>query len=235
MSVMADVHIVRVFTDAHGLFGNNLGVVLDAADLDAAAGQKLASDLRFSEVVFVDDVEQARLRIFTPAAELPLAGHPLVGTAWLLSRLTGRDVPTLRPQKAAEVPTWSEDGRVWVRGRIADAPDWGLVEVADEAAVETLAVPPGPEYRRHQFWAWIDEPNGVMRARVFAADSGVEEDEATGSAAMRQVGALRRPLVIRQGWGSEILARPAQVEGWAEIGGRVAGDGMRTVTVGGTA
>jgi predicted PhzF superfamily epimerase YddE/YHI9 len=235
MSVMADVHIVRVFTDAHGLFGNNLGVVLDAADLDADAGRKLASDLRFSEVVFVDDVENARLRIFTPAAELPLAGHPLVGTAWLLARLSGREVPTLRPQKAAEVPTWAEGGRTWIRGRIADAPDWGLVEVADEAAVETLAVPPGPEYRRHQFWAWTDEPNGVMRARVFAADSGVDEDEATGSAAMRQVGALRRPLVIRQGWGSEILARPAQTEGWAEIGGRVAGDGMRTVTVGGTA
>lgn len=235
MSMMADVHIVRVFTDAHGLFGNNLGVVLDAQHLDPDTGCKLASDLRFSEVVFVDDVENARLRIFTPAAELPLAGHPLVGTAWLLARLTGREVPMLRPQKAAEVPTWTEDGRTWIRGRIADAPDWGLVEVKDEAAVETLAVPPGPEYRRHQFWAWTDEPNGVMRARVFAADSGVEEDEATGSAAMRQAGALRRPLVIRQGWGSEILARPAQAEGWAEIGGRVAGDGMRTVTVGGSA
>jgi len=235
MSVMADVHIVRVFTDAHGLFGNNLGVVLDASDLDAAAGQKLAADLRFSEVVFVDDVENARLRIFTPAEELPLAGHPLVGTAWLLSRLTGREVPTLRPQKAAEVATWSEAGCTWIRGRIADAPDWGLVEVRDEAAVETLAVPPAPEYRRHQFWAWIDEPQGLMRARVFAADSGVDEDEATGSAAMRQVEALRRPLVIRQGWGSEILARPAKTQGWAEIGGRVAGDGMRTVTVGGTA
>ena len=233
MSVMADVHIVRVFTDEQGLFGNNLGVVLDAAGLDAAAGCKLASDLRFSEVVFVDDVDKAALRIFTPAAELPLAGHPLVGTAWLLSRLAGRPVSTLRPAKAAEVATWAEDGRTWIRGRVADTPEWGLVQLPDEGAVETLPVPPGPEYRRHQFWAWIDEPNGVMRARVFAADSGVDEDEATGSAAMRQAAALGRPLVIRQGWGSEILARPAQTAGWAEIGGRVAGDGVRTVTVGG--
>jgi predicted PhzF superfamily epimerase YddE/YHI9 len=236
MSVMTEVHIVRVFTDAQGLFGNNLGVVLDATHLDPDAGCKLASDLRFSEVVFVDDVESARLRIFTPAAELPLAGHPLVGTAWLLSRLTGREVSTLRPQKAAEVSTWSENGRTWIRGRIADTPDWGLVQVESESKVEMLSVPPGPEYRRHQFWAWLDEPNGVMRARVFAAESGVDEDEATGSAAMRQVGALKRPLVIRQGWGSEILARPAKnATGWAEIGGLVTGDGMRTVTVGGTA
>lgn len=231
----ADVHIVRVFTDPQGLFGNNLGVVLDAADLDAASGSRLCAELGFSEVVFVDDVASARLRIFTPREELPLAGHPLVGTAWLLGRLAGGAVSTLRPAKAAEVPTWAENGRIWIRGRIQDAPRWGLVQVADEAAVEMLSAPPGPEYDHHQFWAWIDEPNGVMRARVFAADSGVDEDEATGSAAMRQVGALRRPLVIRQGWGSEILARPAQVEGWAEIGGLVAGDGMRTVTVGGTA
>ncbi|GAA2032208.1 PhzF family phenazine biosynthesis isomerase [Catenulispora yoronensis] len=234
MSEMADVHIVRVFTDEQGLFGNNLGVVLEAGHLDAAAGSKLASDLRFSEVVFVDDVEKATLRIFTPAGELPLAGHPLVGTAWLLSRLSGRPVTTLRPAKAAEVATWAEDGRTWIRGRIADAPAWGLVRVADEAAVETLSVPPGPDYRRHQFWAWTDEARGVMRARVFAADSGVDEDEATGSAAMRQVEALGRPVVIRQGWGSEIWARPAQTAGWAEIGGRVAGDGMRAVSVGGT-
>ncbi|GAA1963744.1 PhzF family phenazine biosynthesis protein [Catenulispora subtropica] len=234
MSVMADVHIVRVFTDGQGLFGNNLGVVLDAAHLDAAAGSKLAADLRFSEVVFVDDVDKAALRIFTPAAELPLAGHPLVGTAWLLSKLAGRPVTTLRPAKAAEVATWAEDGLTWIRGRVADAPDWGLVQLADEGAVEMLAVPPGPEYRRHQFWAWVDEPRGLIRARVFAADSGVDEDEATGSAAMRQVEALRRPVMIRQGWGSEIWARPAQAAGWAEIGGRVAGDGVRTVTVGGT-
>jgi predicted PhzF superfamily epimerase YddE/YHI9 len=235
MSEMAEVHIVRVFTDEQGLFGNNLGVVLDASGLDAAAGSKLAADLRFSEVVFVDDVDKAALRIFTPATELPLAGHPLVGTAWLLSRLTGRAVTTLRPAKAAEVATWAENERTWIRGRIADAPKWGLVQVADEAKVDMLSVPPGAEYTHHEFWAWIDEQQGVIRARAFAAAMGVDEDEATGSAAMRQVEALRRPLVIRQGWGSEILARPAKTEGWAEIGGRVVGDGMRTVTVGGAA
>src|SRR2546423_1567027 len=235
MSEMAEVHIVRVFTDEQGLFGNNPGVVLDAAGLDAAAGSKLAADLRFSEVVFVDDVDKAALRIFTPATELPLAGHPLVGTAWLLSRLTGRTVSTLRPAKAAEVTTWAEDERTWIRGRIADAPKWSLVQVADEAKVDMLSVPPGPEYQHHEFWAWVDEQRGIIRAGAFAAAMGIDEDEATGSAAMRQVEALRRPLVIRQGWGSEILARPAKAEGWAEIGGRVVGDGMRTVTVGGAA
>ena len=229
MSETADVHRVRVFTDAQGLFGNNLGVVLDAAGYAAEAGSRLAAHLGFSEVVFVDDVENARLRIFTPAAELPLAGHPLVGTAWLLSRLLGKQVPVLRPVKAAEVATWAEDGRTWIRGKIADAPDWGLVQLEDEGTVEMLSMPPGKEYTRHQFWAWVDEPNGVMRARTFASASGVPEDEATGSAAMRQVEQHKRALFIRQGWGSEILARPAKQAGWAEVGGRVAGDGLREV------
>ena len=231
MADVADVHIVRVFTDPQGLFGNNLGVVLDASEYDAAAGSRLAAHLGFSEVVFVDDVAAARLRIFTPKAELALAGHPLVGTAWLLGRLTGQQFSTLRPAQSAEVATWTEDGRTWIRGRVRDAPDWGLVQMEDDGKVEMLPIPPGPEYVRHQFWAWLDEPAGVMRARVFASQSGTPEDEATGSAAMRQAVAQNRRLVIRQGWGSEVLARPASQAGWAEIGGRVASDGMRSVRI----
>lgn len=229
MSDTAEVHIVRVFTDPQGLFGNHLGVVLDGSRYDSDAGSRLCGELGFSEVVLVDDRPSARLRVFTPVEELPLAGHPLVGTAWLLGRLAGAPVPTLRPVKAAEVATWAEDGRTWIRARLADAPEWGLVELDDEGAVEMLAVPPAPEYDHHMFWAWIDEPNGIMRARCFASRSGIPEDEATGSAAMRQAAAHKRRIVVRQGWGSEVVGRPAQQAGWVEIGGLVASDGARMV------
>jgi predicted PhzF superfamily epimerase YddE/YHI9 len=229
MSDVAEVHIVRVFTDPQGLFGNHLGVVLDGAQYDSEAGSRLCAELGFSEVVLVDDRPSARLRVFTPVEELPLAGHPLVGTAWLLGRLAGAPVATLRPVKAAEVATWAEDGRTWIRARLADAPEWGLVELDDEGAVEMLAIPPAPEYDHHMFWAWVDEPQGVLRARCFASRSGIAEDEATGSAAMRLAEAHRRPLVLRQGWGSEVVARPAKQNGWVEIGGLVASDGPRTV------
>lgn len=59
-----------------------------------------------------------------------------------------------------------------------------------------------------------------MRARVFPVRLGIEEDEATGSHALRLAAALGRPLVIRQGRGSTILARPLD-DGRVEIGGRV--------------
>ncbi|HEY2136481.1 MAG TPA: PhzF family phenazine biosynthesis protein [Xanthobacteraceae bacterium] len=73
--------------------GNPLAVVLGARDLDTAAMQAIAREFNHPETVFVlapaDSAHRARLRIFTPAAELPFAGHPTVGTAVLLGRIDG--------------------------------------------------------------------------------------------------------------------------------------------------
>ena len=77
-----------VFTN-EPLAGNPLAVVLDADGLDAARMQRIAKEFNLSETVFVlppeDERHRARLRIFTPARELPFAGHPTVGTAVLLA------------------------------------------------------------------------------------------------------------------------------------------------------
>ena len=77
-----------VFTD-QALAGNPLAVVLEAEGLDTAAMQAIAREFNLSETVFVlpptDARQRARLRIFTPAQELPFAGHPTVGTAILLA------------------------------------------------------------------------------------------------------------------------------------------------------
>jgi trans-2,3-dihydro-3-hydroxyanthranilate isomerase len=70
--------------------GNPLAVVLDADGVGQERMQALAFELRLSETVFVlrpqDPRAAARLRIFTPARELPMAGHPVVGAAWVLRR-----------------------------------------------------------------------------------------------------------------------------------------------------
>ena len=77
-----------VFT-TQALAGNPLAVVLDADGLDTAAMQAIAREFNLSETVFVlppdDPRHRARLRIFTPARELPFAGHPTIGTAVLLA------------------------------------------------------------------------------------------------------------------------------------------------------
>jgi len=79
--------VCDVFTDTP-LTGNQLAVFTDARDLDPATMQDLAREMSFSETVYVlpptvDDAD-ARIRIFTPAQELPFAGHPTLGTAFVL-------------------------------------------------------------------------------------------------------------------------------------------------------
>ena len=83
-------HLLDVFTDKP-LAGNPLAVVLDSEGLDDARMQAIAREFNLSETVFVRDprnpINSAALRIFTPARELPFAGHPTVGAAALLAHL----------------------------------------------------------------------------------------------------------------------------------------------------
>ena len=68
-------------------------------------------------------------------------------------------------------------------------------------------------------WAWLVESAGWLRARSFPTWAGIEEDEASGAAAVLMGAALGRELQISQGVGSEIVARPGP-GGTVEIGGR---------------
>jgi len=78
--------VADVFTD-RALEGNQLAVFTDARELPEELLQPLARELKFSETVFVYPAEadgHAKMRIFTPAAEIPFAGHPTLGTAFVL-------------------------------------------------------------------------------------------------------------------------------------------------------
>jgi predicted PhzF superfamily epimerase YddE/YHI9 len=205
-----------------GSGGNELGVFLDGSEVPPGDRQDVAAKLGFSETVFIDDAASGELRIFTPGMELALAGHPLVGTAWLLGRVRGR-VDVLRPP-AGEVPVWSEGGLTWMRARPEDAPPFELRRHESPEAVDALEVDTSVWSAN---WAWIDEDAGLVRSRVFCGeDAGIPEDEATGAAALRLCAALGRPIEIHQGQGSELFARPAD-DGRVEVGGRVVLGGVR--------
>jgi trans-2,3-dihydro-3-hydroxyanthranilate isomerase len=78
--------VVDVFTDTP-LAGNPAAVFHDGAELDTLTMQRTARELHLSETVFVFPAAaggDARVRIFTPSAELPFAGHPVLGTAFVL-------------------------------------------------------------------------------------------------------------------------------------------------------
>ncbi|MBF4617584.1 PhzF family phenazine biosynthesis protein [Clavibacter sp. VKM Ac-2873] len=223
-----EVHVVRVFADADGAHGNELGIVLASARTDGRE-QAIARALGFSETVFVDAVDApgtdprgARIRILTPARELRFAGHPTVGAAWWLA---SRGVPVhhLRvPAGTVHVDRAGDEVRV-----TAD-PAWGPEFAWEEhpsadalRALDARAVDAAVDHL--YAWAWTDEARGELRARMFAPALGVVEDEATGSAALRLTAHLGRDLRITQGRGSQLVTR-LLADGRAEVGGRTVPD-----------
>ncbi len=214
---MTTLHVLRAFCDEAGEWGNPLGVFLTGSEVPEDARQGVAAELGFSETVFVDDRDRGECRIFTPGLELPFAGHPMVGTAWLLER-EGWPASRLRPP-AGEVEARRQGDLTFIAARAEWSPPWELIELPDAGAVEALpGPPPGPQLP--YLWAWEDESAGKVRARCFSLEDGIGEDEATGSAAICLCVKLDRPLTIHQGRGSLLQARSLG-DGRAEVGGHV--------------
>lgn len=224
-----DVTVLRVFTDSRGNFGNPLGVV-DAALVGQDQHQRVAAELGYSETIFIDlpaaGAASAHARIYTPLTELPFAGHPTVGASWWL-RDIGTPIRTL--QVPAGIVQVRYDGDLTaVSARSEWAPDFALHDL--ESLDDLAAADPSdyPDIVAHYLWAWIDESAGTLRSRLFAANLGVTEDEATGSAAVRITDHLSRDLSIIQGKGSRIDTVWSP-QGWVQVGGRVVSDGVRRI------
>lgn len=210
-------YVLRVFTRGDE-GGNPLGVVTDGGGVTAEVMQAIAADLGFSETIFLDRQDRGipRVRIFTPTTELPFAGHPLVGMAWVLRGPGGPDrvvceafevklrmdgelavveVPLDQPVRAA-----AQAERIArltgvsssVSARWVDMPLPYLVLEAASPRDVAAALPPddlGGEPPMVYLYAW-ESPDAV-RARFFAPGQGVTEDPATGSAAVALAATLR--------------------------------------------
>jgi predicted PhzF superfamily epimerase YddE/YHI9 len=220
---VAALHVLRVFVNEEGEWGNPLGVFLDGSEVPAAQRQQVAAELGFSETVFVEDRAAGRIRIYTPAVELPFAGHPTVGAGWLLAH-EGTAVETLRPP-AGEVRVRREGGLALIGARPEWAPAFEYRRLDSPADVRALRGSPDPALNTYA-WAWIDEAAGTIRARSFVPEEGIAEDEATGAAALVLCARLERPLAIHQGHGSVIQCRPSG-DGRVEVGGSVVLDEVR--------
>jgi predicted PhzF superfamily epimerase YddE/YHI9 len=214
---MTRLHVLKVFVGPHGRGGNPLGVLVDGRSVPDAERQRLAAGLGFSETVFVDDPETGDIRIFTPARELRFAGHPTVGTGWLLRKL-GHGTSVLRPP-AGDVATWDADGLAHIRARASWVHAIDFQQLSTAAEVDALTGAP-PDRESWYPWAWIDEAAGTLRSRYFVREFGIAEDEATGAAAVAIGDLLGRPLEIHQGLGSELYVRPG-ADGTVEVAGRV--------------
>lgn len=209
-------HVLRVFTrDGDG--GNALGVVNDHVGMNTEKMQRVAADLGFSETSFVDwqRGKPPMVRIFTPAAEMPFAGHPMVGTAWVFHHLGPGGVDHLRCQ-TGDVAIRSDDNTTWIEvpplGTVVPVPDvsdqltragipvpkrswlvemplhYLILELGDSSQVRDLDV---DFDALDQFGTYVYARSGsTVHARFFAPGHGVPEDPATGSAAVALAAAL---------------------------------------------
>lgn len=250
-------HVLRVFTRGDA-GGNLLGVINDTVGLSAEQMQAIAADLGFSESTFVDwgDREVPMVRIFTPAVEMEFAGHPLVGTAWVMNNLgpmphdrlecavgivnvrfadetvwidaaLGQEIE-LEPDKRfltdAGLPT---PARAWL---VRTPKEYFVAEYPDSATITGLE----PDMAQLEHFGTLCFARDETRAhmRFFAPAGGVDEDPATGSAAV----ALARAMVA-SGEGSGRLSidqgaeigTPSRIElewtsDYASIGGTVVHD-----------
>jgi trans-2,3-dihydro-3-hydroxyanthranilate isomerase len=108
--------IVDVFA-REPLAGNALAVFPDPGSVDEERMQRIAREMNLSETTFVTDVsrDSYSVRIFTPAEELPFAGHPTLGTSWTLRHLGAVSGDRITQHSAAgETPVTFEGDRVWL-------------------------------------------------------------------------------------------------------------------------
>ena len=212
-----------VFTDTP-FCGNPLAVVWDADDLDDAAMLSVAREFGFSETVFLQRTERegcdVRTRIFTPAGELPFAGHPTVGTAVAVGRDRGATALVF-DQLAGPVAvtvdggsaSFTVDRRVEIgpsdevpAERIAAMLGLDPTDVvaggrkvsvgvgflmAEVASLDALARCRATDTGDvDELYIVCDLGENRWQARMFAPNLGIVEDPATGSAATAFAGLL---------------------------------------------
>jgi len=126
--------VADVFTDTP-LTGNQLAVFTDGREVDDATMQALAKEMSFSETVFVlpSEIAHARIRIFTPAAELPFAGHPTLGSAFVLGQpLQLTEIRLEMGAGVVPVRLEREGARVSFGWMTQPIPTWRAYERAEE-------------------------------------------------------------------------------------------------------
>jgi trans-2,3-dihydro-3-hydroxyanthranilate isomerase len=137
---------VDVFTD-RAFGGNPLAVVLDAGGLSTAQMQAIASEFNYSETTFVlpprDPANNAQVRIFTVNQEIPFAGHPNVGTAFVLATQATKPPSRLKFEEGAglvPVEILKQDGRVLGAELTAPQPLAKLTPFSAEQAAAVLSL-----------------------------------------------------------------------------------------------
>ena len=217
---VTDIHVLRVFTDENGDFGDTVTIVYDEGrEIPDDARKEIAKLLDAVETVFVNDANAHQVSFVHSQGEIDFAGVPALGIAWLFGERESEPVSRIEG-RGGDIAVSSDNGLTWVRASLATMPPWKLIQLANANAIDQIILAETIGWEHTMVWAWIDETRGVIRARTFASDWDIPEAQGNGSGAMLLAAELARPVEIRHGEGSVIYARPASDDS-ADIGGRV--------------
>jgi trans-2,3-dihydro-3-hydroxyanthranilate isomerase len=226
-----------VFTDTP-LEGNQLAVFTDGAAIPPELMQKLAKEMNYAESVFVLPPEKdgdARIRIFTPTRELPFAGHPVLGSAFVVGEPLPRDMIKLETGLGTISIELERDGDRLTFGRMEQAvPQWRAYERAEEllaaAGVERSALPVEayPNGPLHVYMAVEGEQALAALEPDFAAladHAGVGANCFTGSGRSWRLRMFGPALGVDEDAASGSAAGPLAVHlarhGWIDFGDEI--------------
>ncbi|MCL4364600.1 PhzF family phenazine biosynthesis protein [Patescibacteria group bacterium] len=220
---MVKINILRAFVNQDGEFGNPTGIVIDERQkLNSIDRQKIASKLRYTDTVFINNLEPVNISFFNPQQETKFAGDALISTSYFINDVLGKEVWSLNC-KGGKVKTWKEKELTWIESDLKGSPSWNHLQLDDPVTVEKITMKEALKFEHSMVWAWIDKEKGVIRSRTFLPDWGTLEDQGNGSGSMQLARVLKRRIEIHQGKGSVIYASPAGKNS-ARVGGRVGVD-----------
>lgn len=221
--------IVNVFTQNRGaLTGNPLCVFEDGASLDTATMQALARQFNLSETTFIlpSSTATARVRIFTPSYEMPFAGHPTLGTAFVC-RALGRGDDELKLEMQAGVIPVRANGDRWTLQ--ANAPTWRECE-ASRTTLATMLGLRADDIGDRPLWVKAGKEQLIIPLRSENAVRSIKVDSNAFAAVRSEDGHSMAYVFAELGpnrllsrfffpQGSAILEDPATGSATANLGG----------------
>jgi predicted PhzF superfamily epimerase YddE/YHI9 len=214
------VDVFRVFVDENGKYGNPVGIVVDeVGKIGDAKRLQITQQTGFSECVFVENMKRGQVRIYNPQQEVDFAGHAVVGVARFLMKALNLENVDVSCKKG-KVAALEKENMTWIETDLKDLPPWNFRKLESARAVEEFNETEAMQLEHTMIWAWMDKHEKRVRARTFAPDWGIPEDEANGSGSMLLAAKLHRELKVKHGKGSIIFAEQMENE-QIRLGGKV--------------
>lgn len=214
------ISIFKVFTNEKGLYGNKVAIIPDEkSKINTTERRRLCRKLKLSEAVFINNLKNNNISIFSPTGEIPFAGHAVLGTAFYLDEIKKAETKIINCL-GNKIVIYHNNSLIWAKADFKILPHWIFRKCKSKFKVEKIRLTQTKTYKHCFVWAWEDYQKKIIRARTFAPDWLIPEDEANGSGSLVLASKLKRNIKIIHGKGSVIFANYLNNKA-GKIGGRV--------------